>query len=142
MNSVCIKKSTKHNSKKIGIMTQNATLLTQLFMSLQSRNNGNMSDFFNMKIIVSPLIAECSMLMLNPCSRYGCFYSHRTFSSCTNNDYIHLYEESNANDEIRSHCPTDTGFEIRALAVSGRARSFAVMRAPVLHTILTSDHYE
>ena len=56
--------------------------------------------FFNMKIIASPFLAECSMLMLSPCSLYGCFYSHRTFSSCTNNDYIHLYEESNANDEM------------------------------------------
>ena len=100
MNSVCIKKSTKHNSKKIGIVMQNATLLTQLFMSLQSRNNRNMSDFFNMKIIASPFFAECRMFMLSPCSLYGCFYSHRTFSSCTNNDYIHLYEESNANDDM------------------------------------------
>ena len=100
MNSVCIKTFTKHNSKKMEILMKNATLLTQLFMSPQSRNNGNISDFFNMKIIVSPFLAECSMLMLSPCSRYGCFYSHCTFSSCTNNDYIHLYEESNVNGEM------------------------------------------
>ena len=31
---------------------------------------------------------------------------------------------------MRWHCPPDTGFEIRALAVWGRARYFSVMKAP------------
>ena len=46
---------------------QNATLLTQLFMSIQSQNNGKMSDFFNIKKIVSPCLAARGMLMLSPC---------------------------------------------------------------------------
>ena len=107
--------------------------------SLYVHKGGLKPDSFH--FIFLPLLAECSMLMLNPCYRYGCFYSHRTFSSCTNNDYIHLYEESNANDKItlpyrhriRNSSPG---------GLLGRARSLAVMEAPVLHTILTSDLYE
>ena len=43
---------------------------------------------------------------------------------------------------IRWHCPPDTGFEIRTLAVWGRAHYLSVMEDPGLHTILTSDLYE
>ena len=45
---------------------------------------------------------------------------------------------------LRWHCPPDTGFEIRALAVWGRARYFSVTEAPHntdFHTWMGKKHF-
>ena len=45
---------------------------------------------------------------------------------------------------LRWHCPPDTGFEIRALAVWGRARYFSVTAAPHntdFHTWMGKKHF-
>ena len=45
---------------------------------------------------------------------------------------------------VRWHCPPDTGFEIRALAVWGRARYFSVTEAPHntdFHTWMGKKHF-
>ena len=77
----------KHNSKNIGIMMQNATLL--MFMSHQPRNNGNMSDFVT--------ILVRGMLILSPCARAA------TFNDCIHMDLV-PYPKSqitpSANDEM------------------------------------------
>ena len=122
---------------------QNATLL--MFMSHQSRNNGNMSDVFTIPCWAwydhAQSIFDVAALI----------HIVRSGRAATFNDCIHMYLvpylksqiTPSANDEmIRSHCPPDIGFEIQALAVLGRARYHSVMEAPVLHTILTSDLYE
>ena len=130
---------------------QIATLLTRLCMFLQSRNNGNMSDFFNMKIIVYgyllSLVCSCSVHVLDIAAL---IHTVRSVRAASFNYYIHMhlvpYLKSQITPSmmrwIRWHCPLDTGFEIRAQAVWGRARHLSVMEAPVLHTILTSDPYE
>ena len=96
---------------------QNATLL--MLMSHQSRNNGNMSHVFTMLSVV----CSCSVHVLNATALIHIVRSGRavTFNACI---HMHLvpYLKSQitppANDEmIRSHCPPDIGFEIRALAV-------------------------
>ena len=84
--------STKDNSEKIGIIMSTATLLTQLCMSLQSRNNGNMSDFFNMKIIVYgyllSLVCSCSVHVLDIAALIHIVRSVRAASF---NYYIHMH---------------------------------------------------
>ena len=45
---------------------------------------------------------------------------------------------------LRWHCPPDTGFEIRALAVLGRARYLSVTEAPHnidIHTYMGKKHF-
>ena len=45
---------------------------------------------------------------------------------------------------LRWHCPPDTGFEIRALAVWGRARYLSVTEAPHntnFHTLMGKKHF-
>ena len=103
--------------------------------------------------IFSPFLAERGMLMLSFHVPDVADLIHivRSGRTATFNDCIHMhlmpYLKSqitpSANDEmIRSHCPPDIGFEIRALAVRGRARYHSVMEVQVLHTILTSGLYE
>ena len=43
---ICMEESTRQNYDKIEIMKQNATLLTQIFLSFQSRNDGHKSGVF------------------------------------------------------------------------------------------------
>ena len=48
-------------------------------------------------------------------------------------NFVHIYAklgQENLLRMMRWHCPPDTGFEIRALAVWGRARYLSVTEAP------------
>ena len=93
LNSVCMKKSTKHNSKNIGIMMQNATLL--MFMSLQSRNNGNMSDFFHYPFL--SVVCSCSVQALDVAAL---IHIVRSVRAATFNDCIHKHLVPNLKNQI------------------------------------------
>ena len=47
---------TRKKGEKAGMIKQNTTLITQLFISLQSRPEADMVDFFNMKTNENPLL--------------------------------------------------------------------------------------
>ena len=73
-------------------MKQNATFLTQLVMTIQSQNYENMSDFFNMKIIVyhslMSVVCSCLVHVLHMATLIHIFRSVR---AATFNDYIHMH---------------------------------------------------